>query len=66
MTTPTTPYRLTYATMFDPPPSLHQRFDEALVQVRRRLGADHAMCIGAQPRTGSRWFELRSPIDRDW
>jgi len=59
-------YRLTYATMFDPPPSLHRRFDDALVQVRLRLGADHPMSIGGQPRSGGHWFELRSPIDRDW
>ncbi len=60
-----TPYRLTYATMFDPPPALHQRFDAALDQVRRTLGADHAMHIGGQPRQASRQFELRSPIDRE-
>ena len=65
MTSSTTPYRLTYATMFDPPPSLHLSFDAALVQVRGRLGTDHAMCIGGEPRTSGRWFELRSPIDRD-
>nr|MCU0921662.1 aldehyde dehydrogenase family protein [Burkholderiaceae bacterium] len=60
-----TGYRLTYATMFDPPPSLHQRFDAALGQLRPQLGADHAMHIGGQPRHGERWFELRSPIDRE-
>ena len=65
MTTATLPYRLTYATMFDPPPSLHERFDEALARVRRTLGADHPMSIGGQPRRNERWFELRSPIDRD-
>ena len=59
-------YRLTYATMFDPPASLHQRFDDALARVRRQWGADHTMSIGGQPRTTGRWFEQRSPIDRDW
>ncbi|MGL6113043.1 MAG: aldehyde dehydrogenase family protein [Rubrivivax sp.] len=66
MSTPATPFRLTYATMFDPPPSLHQRFDEALMRVRQQLGHDHPMSIGGQPRSTGRWFELRSPIDRDW
>ena len=65
MTDSTAPYRLTYATMFDPPPSLHARFDEALVSVRQRLGADHPMQIGGQPRSNGRWFELHSPIDRE-
>ena len=62
----TSSFRLTYATMFDPPASLHERFDEALARVRaERLGADHAMTIGGQPRAHGRWFELRSPIDRE-
>jgi len=66
MTTAATSFRLTYATMFDPPASLHARFDDALARVRaQRLGADHAMHIGGQPRRGERWFELRSPIDRE-
>jgi len=60
-----TGYRLTYATMFDPPPSLHQRFDAALGQLRQQLGADHAMHIDGRPRLSERWFELRSPIDRE-
>lgn len=59
------PYRLTYATMFDPPQALHQRFDAALAEVRRSLGADHAMHIGGQARAAARRFELRSPIDRE-
>jgi hypothetical protein len=58
-----TGYRLTYATMFDPPPSLHQRFDAALAQVRQQLGAVHGMHIGGRTRLSERWFELRSPID---
>ena len=43
-------FKLTYATMFDPPASLHQRFDDALARVRRQWGADHTMSIGGQPR----------------
>ena len=60
-----TPYRLTYATMFDPPPALHQRFDAALADVRGALGQDHAMHIGGRSRQAARDFELRSPIDRE-
>ena len=47
-------FRLTHATMFDPPASLHQRFDDALARVRRQWGADHTMSIGGQPRTTGR------------
>jgi len=60
-----TPYRLTYATMFDPPPALHQRFEAALADVRRMLGGDHAMHIAGRPRQAARQFELRSPIDHE-
>ncbi len=62
----TKPFRLTYATMFDPPADLHRRFDDALGRAHARRGADHAMCIGGRARHAERWFELRSPIHRDW
>ncbi|MFO1274279.1 MAG: aldehyde dehydrogenase family protein [Rubrivivax sp.] len=61
-----TPYRLTYATMFDPPPALHQRFEAALAEARGALGQDHTMHIGGRARHAARQFELRSPIDREW
>jgi hypothetical protein len=32
-------YRLTYSTMFDPPASLHQRFEAALGEARALMGA---------------------------
>lgn len=63
--TPDPSFRLTYATMFDPPASLHTRFDAALQQVRtHRLGADHAMTINGAAHAGQRWMALHSPIDR--
>ena len=58
-----TPFQLTYATMFDPPQALHQRFEAALAEVGPTLGAEHAMHIGGKPRHAERSFELRSPID---
>ncbi|MFA7666304.1 MAG: aldehyde dehydrogenase family protein [Burkholderiaceae bacterium] len=58
-------YRLTYSTMFDPPASLHERFEAALVEARAMMGAEHTMVIGGREVTGSDGFELRSPIDRD-
>ncbi|GIK87349.1 MAG: 1-pyrroline-5-carboxylate dehydrogenase [Betaproteobacteria bacterium] len=56
-------FKLTYSTMFDPPPQLHARFDEALVTVRTYAGAEHAMLIGGRDERAARQFELRSPID---
>jgi 1-pyrroline-5-carboxylate dehydrogenase len=43
-----TSFKLTYSTMFSPPEELHQRFDEALAQVKSRLGQEHAMIIDWQ------------------
>ncbi len=58
-----TEFRLTYATMFDPPPALHERFDAALQRVRGRLGGDHPMTIAGRPCVTGQWFEVRSPAD---
>jgi 1-pyrroline-5-carboxylate dehydrogenase len=59
-------FRLTYSTMFDPPPALHQRFEAALARVKAGLGAEYPMWIGGRERRPALTFESRSPIDRDW
>jgi 1-pyrroline-5-carboxylate dehydrogenase len=38
-------FRLTYATMFNPPEEMHERFEKALARVRGRLGQTHPMFI---------------------
>jgi 1-pyrroline-5-carboxylate dehydrogenase len=56
-------FRLTYATMFDPPAAMHERFDAALEVMHARLGARHELFInGADVRTG-RYGRRLSPID---
>src|SRR5690606_20491063 len=60
-----TGFRLTYSTMFDPPPELHERFDAALAAVGPTLGADHPMYVEGRPRTADSTYEVRSPIDRE-
>ena len=59
-------FKLTYSTMFDPPPALHERFEAALAAVRPRLGAEYPMWIGGRERQAEGVFEVRSPIDQDW
>ena len=60
-------FKLTYSTMFNPPPELHERFDMALADFRRDgMGRDHAQWIGGAAAGGERHFEVRSPIDRNW
>ena len=38
-------FKLTYATMFNPPEELHARFDDALAAVRANLGQEYGMLI---------------------
>lgn len=59
-------FKLTYGTMFDPPPELHQKFDAALARARARLGEEHALFIDGAPVHAAEKFERRSPIHRDW
>ena len=64
MTSDDKSFRLTYATMFDPPPALHERFDAALRVVRGRLGGEHPMTIAGRAHASGEWFDVHSPIDR--
>jgi acyl-CoA reductase-like NAD-dependent aldehyde dehydrogenase len=56
-------FTLTYSTMFDPPPELHARFEDALASVRSFLGAEHPMLIGGHDQRGEQRFNVRSPIN---
>lgn len=58
-------FRLTYATMFDPPAELHDRFEAALAEVEAGLGAEHRLFIAGREVDGTRVVTQRSPIDRD-
>ncbi|MBV6423763.1 MAG: 1-pyrroline-5-carboxylate dehydrogenase 1 [Steroidobacteraceae bacterium] len=58
-------FRLTYATMFDPPEALHERFDAALASVRAGLGARHDLFIDGADRPARHHARRSSPIDRD-
>ena len=59
-------FKLTYATMFNPPEKLHANFDAALTKVKAGLGQDHAMHINGQERFSPAKLEDRSPINTDW
>jgi len=56
-------FKLTYSTMFDPPPELHARFEAALAAIGPHLGAEHAMLIGGASERATRQFSVRTPID---
>lgn len=57
------PFRLTYSTMFDSPPELHQKFEEELVRLRQHLGESYAMLWGGQSHEAVERFADRSPTD---
>jgi acyl-CoA reductase-like NAD-dependent aldehyde dehydrogenase len=58
-------FRLTYATMFDPPEAMHQGFENVLAQVRAKLGGRHALFVNGADRAAERTHRLVSPIDTD-
>jgi len=59
-------FKLTYATMFDPPEELHTRFDATLAKYKTELGREHGMIIGGKEVRTQDKFEDRSPINTDW
>jgi 1-pyrroline-5-carboxylate dehydrogenase len=56
-------FKLTYATMFNPPEELHMRFEEALTKTRANLGKEYGMIIQGKEHFSSEKFEDRSPAD---
>src|SRR4029450_4503675 len=59
-------YKLTYSTMFDPPPEMHARFDAAMREVRSQLGRRYALHINGADVDTATARDKRSPIDREW
>ena len=58
-------FRLTYATMFNPPEEMHERFEKALERAMSQLGRSHAMFIGGKDVAGTSHEDRRSPIDSE-
>lgn len=58
-------FKLTYATMFNPPEELHTRFDEALTKVKARLGHEYGMIVDGKERFTQEKFEDRSPANNE-
>lgn len=58
-------FKLTYATMFNPPEELHTRFEEALKKVKAGLGKEYGMIIDGKDRLAGEKFEDRSPVNTD-
>jgi len=58
-------FKLTYATMFNPPEELHTRFEEALKSKKDHLGEEYPMFIDGKEVKVDEKFEDRSPVNTD-
>lgn len=56
-------FKLTYATMFDPRPELHERFDQALMTIKAGLGKEYGLLIDGKDVFTAEKIEDRTPID---
>lgn len=58
-------FKLTYATMFDPPEELHTRFEAAMKRVRAQLGGSHPLYIAGSDCSGPAYLEKYNPADQE-
>ncbi len=56
-------FKLTYATMYNPPEELHTRFEEAVAALKIGMGQEYGLLINGQDRFTEEKFENRTPID---
>ncbi len=56
-------FKLTYATMFNPPEELHVRFDKALADMKARLGTEYGNMIAGRDQCTDKKFLDRFPAD---
>ena len=59
-------FKLTYATMFNPPEELHKGFDKAVAKLKQNLGKEYGMIIDGKEVFADEKFEDRSPVNTDW
>jgi len=59
-------FKLTYATMFNPPEELHKGFDKAVAKLKANLGKEYGMIIDGKDVFADEKFEDRSPVNTDW
>jgi len=57
-------FKLTYASMFNPPADMHARFESALAEVRAKLGETHDLYIDGRDVAAKAHDTRRSPIDQ--
>jgi acyl-CoA reductase-like NAD-dependent aldehyde dehydrogenase len=56
-------FKLTYATMFDPPEELHQRFEAAMARVSGSLGRRHPLYVNGEDRATAEMLRKTNPAN---
>ncbi len=56
-------FKLTYATMFNPPAEMHERFEAAAAATRAALGKTHPLYIDGADVTARATFTKTTPVD---
>jgi len=56
-------FKLTYATMFEPPAALHSSFEAAVERVREQLGGRYMLHINGEDRGTEQYFSKHNPAN---
>ena len=59
-------FKLTYATMYNPPEEFHKGFDAAVAKIKSNLGKEWSMIINNQDVYADEKWDDHSPINTDW
>ncbi len=59
-------FKLTYATMFNPPEELHTGFDAAVARLKKNMGREYGMIINNQDVFADEKFDDFSPVNTEW
>ncbi len=59
-------FKLTYATMYNPPEEFHKGFDTAVAKIKNNLGKEWSMIINNQDVYADEKWDDHSPINTDW
>jgi 1-pyrroline-5-carboxylate dehydrogenase len=59
-------FKLTYATMFNPPEELHKGFDGAVTKLKQNLGKEYGMIINGKDVFSDDKWDDHSPVNTDW
>ena len=59
-------FKLTYATMFNPPEELHKGFDGAVAKLKQNLGKEYGMIINGKDVFADEKWDDHSPVNTDW